>query len=66
MITVPPNEEILMAFERIAVSLVDPALTLFAVTEVTPAAFRAMGAGALSTFDLIAINNHHRLPIFRT
>lgn len=31
---------------------------LFAITEVTPAAFRAMGAAALSGFDLIAINNH--------
>ena len=30
----------------------------FNVTEVTPAAFRAMPAALLSGFDLIAINNH--------
>jgi hypothetical protein len=30
----------------------------FTVTEVTPAAFRAMPAAVLSGFDLIAINNH--------
>ena len=30
----------------------------FNVTEVTPAAFRAMTAGQLASYDLIAINNN--------
>ena len=37
---------------------VDPANTLFNVTEVTPPAFRALTAAQLATYDLIAINNH--------
>lgn len=40
-----------------ALQLVDTG-GLFNVTEVTPAAFRAMTAAQLAAFDLIAINNH--------
>jgi hypothetical protein len=40
-----------------ALQQVDPGALLFSVTEVTPAAFRAMTAAQLAAFDLIAVNN---------
>jgi hypothetical protein len=40
-----------------ALQFVDAGNVLFNVTEVTPAAFRGMGAAALASFDLLAINN---------
>lgn len=40
-----------------ALQLIDPGALLFNVTEVTPAVFSSMSAAALSSYDLIAINN---------
>lgn len=41
-----------------ALQQVDPGGVIFSVNEVTPAAFRALTAAQLATYDLIAINNN--------